>query len=64
MNAYPPGALDFSLLALHDDPLPALQLQLNEAHTAGNEALAMQLMDKIAGENAKRERWAVSSFCY
>lgn len=57
---YPPGALEFSLLALHDDPLPSLQSQLNEAHTAGNETLAINLMDRISDESSKRERWAVS----
>jgi len=54
---YPPGALEFSLLALHDDPLPSLQSQLREAQVAGNQSLAVDLTDRIADESAKRDRW-------
>ncbi|THH29859.1 hypothetical protein EUX98_g4339 [Antrodiella citrinella] len=54
---YPAGALDFSLLALHEDPLPSLTAQLNEAQKANDHAIAEQLMDRLANENAKRERW-------
>ena len=57
---YPPGSLEFSLLALHDDPLPALQEQLVATQTTGDQSLVAELMQKISDENAKRERWAVS----
>ena len=57
---YPPGSLEFSLLALHDDPLPILQEQMVAAQTTGDQSLVVELMDKISDENAKRERWAVS----
>jgi len=55
---YPPGSLEFSLLALHDDPLPALQEQLTVSQTAGDHSLVVELMHKISDENTKRERWA------
>jgi len=55
---YPPGALEFSLLALHDDPLPSLQSQLREAQAEGSQSLALDLMDRIAYETSKRDRWA------
>ncbi|KAG7090949.1 hypothetical protein E1B28_010019 [Marasmius oreades] len=55
---YPPGALDFSLLALRDDPLPSMQSQLKTLHTSGKEADAAELVVKIANETNKRERWA------
>ncbi|KAH8107819.1 hypothetical protein BXZ70DRAFT_14040 [Cristinia sonorae] len=55
---YPPGALDFSLLALHEDPLPSLTKQLDEAQKSNNGFIAEQLMVRITNENAKREQWA------
>ncbi|KAH9940465.1 ubiquitin carboxyl-terminal hydrolase [Epithele typhae] len=55
---YPPGALEFSLLAVHDDPLPHLQEQLAQLQVAGRQAEASDLMVKLANENAKRENWA------
>ncbi|KAI0082046.1 hypothetical protein K474DRAFT_1029924 [Panus rudis PR-1116 ss-1] len=55
---YPPGSLEFSLLAVHEDPLPKLQKGLEEAQASGNHAVAQELMSKLANENAKRERWA------
>ncbi|KAF9793392.1 hypothetical protein BJ322DRAFT_1034412 [Thelephora terrestris] len=55
---YPPGSLEFSLLALHDDPLPTLQEQLSVAQTAGDQSLLAELMQNISDENSKRERWA------
>ena len=57
---YPPGSLEFSLLALHDDPLLALQDQLADAQRTGDQSMVVELMQKISDENAKRERWAVS----
>ncbi|CDO69260.1 hypothetical protein BN946_scf185042.g162 [Trametes cinnabarina] len=55
---YPPGAVEFSLLAVHDDPLPRLQEQLAQLQAAGHQAEAGELMVKLSNENAKRERWA------
>ncbi|KAI0321231.1 ubiquitin-specific protease [Amylostereum chailletii] len=55
---YPAGALEFSLLALHDDPLPALQQQLQAFQQSGNGAAAAEVAQQLANENAKRERWA------
>ena len=57
---YPPGSLEFSLLALHDDPLSALQEQLVVAQSTGDQSLVVDLMQRISDENAKRECWAVS----
>jgi len=53
---YPTGALDFSLLALHEDPVPSLTKQLSEAQKT-NDSIAEQLMIRLANENSKRERW-------
>ncbi|KAK7685201.1 hypothetical protein QCA50_011564 [Cerrena zonata] len=58
IGTYPPGALEFSLLALHEDPLPLLEKSLVEAQTAGNHAAAEEIMIRLANENAKREQWA------
>ncbi|KAJ8521168.1 hypothetical protein ONZ45_g2085 [Pleurotus djamor] len=55
---YPDGALEFSLLALRDDPLPTLQVQLSQAQASGREADAAEIVVKLANENAKRDRWA------
>ncbi|CAL1708090.1 unnamed protein product [Somion occarium] len=55
---YPPGSLEFSLLALHDDPLPTLQTSLSEAQASGNHAAVEEIMVRLANENSKRERWA------
>ncbi|KAI0745397.1 ubiquitin carboxyl-terminal hydrolase [Earliella scabrosa] len=55
---YPPGALEFSLLAVHDDPLPRIQEQLATLQAAGRQSEAGDLMVKLANENSKRERWA------
>ncbi|KAI0259225.1 ubiquitin-specific protease [Gloeopeniophorella convolvens] len=55
---YPPGSLEFSLLALHDDPLPELQAQLAEAQSSGDGAREAELAQRLADEHAKRERWA------
>ncbi|KAF9268766.1 ubiquitin-specific protease [Marasmius fiardii PR-910] len=55
---YPPGSLDFSLLALRDDPLPKMQSQLKTLQTSGKETDAAELVIKIANETSKRERWA------
>jgi len=58
IGTYPPGALEFSLLAVHEDPLPRLRQQLSELQSAGDESGAAQIMVKLADESAKRERWA------
>ena len=52
--------LEFSLLALHDDPLPLLHRQLQTLQQSGNSAAAAEIDQQLANENAKRERWAVS----
>ncbi|KAF8160907.1 ubiquitin carboxyl-terminal hydrolase [Crassisporium funariophilum] len=58
INTYPVGALEFSLLALRDDPLPSLQSQLQHYQSTGNSSSAGDILTKISNENAKRERWA------
>ncbi|OCH92506.1 hypothetical protein OBBRIDRAFT_818302 [Obba rivulosa] len=58
IGTYPPGALEFSLLAVHEDPLPRLQKQFVELQAGGNESEAAQVMVKLSDESAKRERWA------
>ncbi|KAF4620951.1 hypothetical protein D9613_000328 [Agrocybe pediades] len=58
INTYSLGALEFSLLALRDDPLPSLQSQLLHYQAVGDSTSANELVAKIANENAKRERWA------
>ncbi|KAK7045709.1 hypothetical protein VNI00_007542 [Paramarasmius palmivorus] len=58
---YPPGALDFSLLALRDDPLPGLQAELRTLQSSGKESDAAELVVKIANETNKRERWALEN---
>jgi len=55
---YPPGALEFSLLALRDDPLPGLEAQHRLLQVAGRHSDAAEIVTKISTENAKRERWA------
>ncbi|KAJ3497152.1 hypothetical protein NLJ89_g10388 [Agrocybe chaxingu] len=58
INTYPVGALEFSLLALRDDPLPSLQSQLEHYQATGDSSSASEVFSKISNENAKRERWA------
>ncbi|KAF8124917.1 hypothetical protein EV363DRAFT_1435080 [Boletus edulis] len=58
ISTYPTGALEFSLLALRDDPLPALKTQVEHLEQTGNHSEASQVFVKINNENAKRERWA------
>ncbi|CAA7259185.1 unnamed protein product [Cyclocybe aegerita] len=58
INTYPVGALEFSLLALRDDPLPSLQSQLEHYQATGDSASASEVFSKISNENTKRERWA------
>lgn len=48
--------LEFSLLALRDDPLPALKTQLEHLQQTGRQS---EVLVKISNENSKRERWAV-----
>ncbi|KAJ3926127.1 MAG: ubiquitin carboxyl-terminal hydrolase [Lentinula lateritia] len=54
---YPPGALDFSLLALREDPLPLIQAELAELQAAGKQAEAAGLVVKLESETSKRNRW-------
>ncbi|KAJ2931306.1 hypothetical protein H1R20_g5843, partial [Candolleomyces eurysporus] len=58
INTYPMGSLEFSLLALRDDPLPPLQAQIKKAQEAGERVLVNELLATLTNENAKRERWA------
>ncbi|KAF8973179.1 hypothetical protein BDZ97DRAFT_1779883 [Flammula alnicola] len=58
INTYPVGALEFSLLALRDDPLPSLQSELEHYQSIGNSSMASEILSRIHSENAKRERWA------
>jgi ubiquitin carboxyl-terminal hydrolase L5 len=56
---YPGGALEFSLLALRDDPLPKLHAQLAQIQSSGDHAMIEhELMMKIEEEDRKREQWA------
>jgi len=56
---YPGGALEFSLLALRDDPLPTLHAQLAQIQSSGDHSMIEdELIMKIETENSKRERWA------
>ncbi|KAJ6602201.1 ubiquitin carboxyl-terminal hydrolase [Mycena sp. CBHHK59/15] len=55
---YPAGALEFSLLALRDDPLPSLQRQLSTLQSTNQHSEAAEIVLKISNENSKRERWA------
>ena len=52
--------LEFSLLALHTDTLPALEAQLVQVQSSGNDLAVLELSQQISNEKAKRERWAVS----
>ncbi|TFK44491.1 ubiquitin carboxyl-terminal hydrolase [Crucibulum laeve] len=58
INTYPAGALEFSLLALRDDPLPTLQAQIQQLESTGNAAAAAEAHAILANEHGKRERWA------
>ncbi|KAF8170287.1 ubiquitin carboxyl-terminal hydrolase [Mycena galopus ATCC 62051] len=55
---YPAGALEFSLLALRDDPLPLLESQLSALQASGQHSEAAEVVVKLSNENSKRERWA------
>ncbi|KAF8629199.1 hypothetical protein AX17_005784 [Amanita inopinata Kibby_2008] len=55
---YPEGSLEFSLLALRDDPLPMYQSQLEQLQESSGSASTAEVISKIANENSKRERWA------
>ncbi|KAG6857770.1 hypothetical protein H0H87_004186 [Tephrocybe sp. NHM501043] len=58
IGTYPSGALEFSLLALRDDPLPALQARLQDLAPSGNSAASAEVYSLISQENDKRQRWA------
>ncbi|KAK0226186.1 hypothetical protein IW262DRAFT_1266454 [Armillaria fumosa] len=58
---YPENSLEFSLLAVRDDPLPSLQSQLQQLQSAGLESEAAELVVKISTETSKRDRWAFES---
>ncbi|KAJ6497815.1 ubiquitin carboxyl-terminal hydrolase [Mycena sanguinolenta] len=52
---YPAAALEFSLLALRDDPLPLLESRLSALQDSSE---AAEIVVQISNENSKRERWA------
>lgn len=56
---YPPGALEFNLQAIHDDPIPILQADIAKAQAANHDLQVSVLTDRLADEEDKRERWAV-----
>ncbi|KAH7916519.1 hypothetical protein BJ138DRAFT_995525 [Hygrophoropsis aurantiaca] len=58
IGTYPTGVLEFSLLALRDDPLPSMQAQLKVLQEVGKESEANDIIVRLSNENAKRERWA------
>ncbi|OBZ67119.1 Ubiquitin carboxyl-terminal hydrolase 2 [Grifola frondosa] len=58
ISTYPPDSLEFSLLALHDDPIQSLHAQLAQLQTSGLQSEAAEVIVKLANENSKRERWA------
>ncbi|KAI0295875.1 ubiquitin-specific protease [Multifurca ochricompacta] len=58
IDTYPPGSLEFSLLALRDDPLPALESQFAEAQAIGDAVRGADLAQRLSDEHAKREQWA------
>lgn len=53
--------LHFNLLALRDDPLPALQTKITEAQSKGQNDYASTLLQQVAIEEEKRGRWTVRS---
>ncbi|KAH9979089.1 hypothetical protein BGW80DRAFT_1435352 [Lactifluus volemus] len=56
---YPAGSVpDFSLLALHEDPLSTLQTELAEAQSSGDDPREADLTQRLVDEHAKRDRWA------
>ncbi|XP_006460907.1 hypothetical protein AGABI2DRAFT_68834 [Agaricus bisporus var. bisporus H97] len=58
ISTYPVGSLEFSLLALRDDPLPILQARLEQYQSSGRVTKAAETIAAISNENNKRERWA------
>ncbi|KAJ7594681.1 hypothetical protein C8J56DRAFT_927375 [Mycena floridula] len=58
ISTYPEGALDFTLLALHNDPLPELEKELTRCQASNNHAEAAEIVVKIDMENVKRAGWA------
>lgn len=47
-------------MALHDNTLPSLIQQHQQAQSVGNEYAAAELAARITEENEKRSEWAVS----
>ncbi|KAG2072233.1 cysteine proteinase [Suillus decipiens] len=58
IHTYPTGALEFSLLALRDDPIPGMRRRLDALQGSAGDAELSDLMNKFSNENSKRERWA------
>ncbi|EJU04119.1 hypothetical protein DACRYDRAFT_20752 [Dacryopinax primogenitus] len=57
IEGYPPGTLQFSLLAVRTDNLPGMEAQLEQARAAGDEHLASELVHHIYAEKSKRAEW-------
>jgi hypothetical protein len=53
--------LEFSLLALRDDPIPGMRKRLDALQDLAGDAELSDLMNQFSNENSKRERWAVST---
>jgi ubiquitin carboxyl-terminal hydrolase L5 len=58
IHTYPVGALEFSLLALRDDPIPGMRKRLDALQDLAGDAELSDLMNQFSNENSKRERWA------
>lgn len=58
---YPPSAIEFSLLAVRDDPLPAMNRQLELLQQSGNDTEAAEVLLKISNETSRREQWALEN---
>ncbi|TFL04801.1 ubiquitin carboxyl-terminal hydrolase [Pterulicium gracile] len=56
--SYPEGSIEFSLLALRDDPLPKMEATLAELQASNKSAEANDLLFNISNEKSKREAWA------
>ncbi|KAI6044661.1 hypothetical protein EDC04DRAFT_2865858 [Pisolithus marmoratus] len=55
---YPSSAIDFSLLALRDDPLPTMKRQLELLRKSGSDAEAAEMVVRISNETSRREQWS------
>lgn len=58
ISTYPQGSIEFSLLAIRDDPLPRMKRQAEVLRESGKITEAEELLSKISNESSKREQWA------